>query len=124
LVKPFAEADVRKALLRFEKNNDIPVIRLNPEPRKIAEFKIVEPKPEVQENDNLARELVPIQPEPVQVNAVNEELITLLKTELSGLKDAILEMANHQKPTFDSEAITSQLIATIEESLPKENTKI
>jgi len=124
LVKPFAEADVRKALLRFEKNNDTPVIRLNPEPRKIAEFKIVEPNPEVQEKDNLARELIPIQPEPVQVNAVNEELITLLKTELSGLKEAILEMANQHKPAFDSESITSQIISTIEESLPKENTTI
>lgn len=124
LVKPFAEADVRKALLRFEKNNDIPVIRLNPEPRKITDFKIVEPKPHVQEEDNLARELISIQPKAVQVTSVNEGLITLLRTELSGLKEAILEMANHQKPTFDSEAITSQIIATIEESLPKENTTV
>lgn len=124
LVKPFAEADVRKTLLRFGKNNDTPVIRLNPEPRKITDFKIVEAKQEVQENENAARALIPMQPEPVPVNSVNQELVTLLKTELSGLKEAILEMAKQQKPAFDSESITSQIIATIEESLPKQNTTL
>lgn len=124
LVKPFSEADVRKALLRFEKNNDIPVIRLNPEPRKITDFKIVEPKLEVQEENNLAKELIQIEEDSIPVNPVNEELITLLKTELSGLKEAILELANQQKPMVDSKAITSQIVETLQEALPKGNTTI
>lgn len=124
LVKPFAASDVRKALLRFEKNNDTPVIRLNPEPRKLGVSKNIETEQEVLENGHPENELIMLKPESIQAPTVNDEVITLLKTELSELKEAIIALANHEKPIVDSEAITKQLITTLQEALPKETPKV
>ncbi|MCB0443367.1 MAG: LytTR family transcriptional regulator [Flavobacterium sp.] len=65
-----------------------------------------------------------LKPESIQAPTVNDEVITLLKTELSELKEAIIALANHEKPIVDSEAITKQLIKTLQEALPKETPKV
>ncbi len=120
LIKPFAVSDVRKALLRFEKTNDIPVIRLNPQPRKIQEtptndFEKQEVFPKVIPNTELSLPTLTIQTQPIQ-----EEWLIQLKNEISGLKEAIVKLGVSKKEIIDTDLIVRQLSDVILEHLPKE----
>jgi DNA-binding LytR/AlgR family response regulator len=113
LIKPFAISEVRKALLRFEKTIDIPVIRLNPEPRKLQEFKNSEPEEAFLKEKEISNQ-------PISDTSLNDELFSLLRNEIAGLKEALLEMANSQKSEVNTELIVNQLVKTIEEHLPQD----
>ena len=124
LLKPFTVSEVRKAVLRFEKTNDIPVIRLNPKPRILQETpsNILEDKenlPQERSNSSLLLNSLPIQTQPNQ-----EEWLVQLKNEISGLKEAFLELGSAKKETLDTEIIVKQLSEVLLEQLPKESKTI
>lgn len=120
LVKPFTANDIRKLLFRFQKNHEVPVIRLNPELRKVAMVQGAEAKTA---QTPVVDEIVT--PQIVQPTVNHEgfkELIELLKMELSSLKEAILERQIVEMPTIDTTEITNQLISVISEKLPQTTT--
>ena len=120
LIKPFAISDVRKALLRFEKTIDVPVIRLNPEPRKLQEFKNSEPEEAFLKEKEISNQPISLKAEPISYTSLNDELFSLLRNEIAGLKEALLEMASSQKSEVNTELIVNQLVKTIDEHLPQD----
>lgn len=120
LIKPFMISDVRKALLRFEKTIDIPVIRLNPEPRKLQEIEISESEEFFLKEKEESRQPISLKAEPTFDKPLNDELFTLLRNEIVGLKEAILEMATSQKSAINTDIIVNQLVKSIEEHLPQD----
>jgi DNA-binding LytR/AlgR family response regulator len=120
LIKPFLVSDVRKALLRFEKTCDTPVIRLNPNPRILQEEKI----DDIEVNEALTFENLERKSElecaSIQNNHIQEDWIIQLKNEISSLKEAILELGNSDKPIMDTSTIVEQISTALENHLPKE----
>lgn len=123
LIKPFTDSDVRKALMRFEKINDVPVIRLNPKPRILQE----PTSKDKEDTDIVLSEIVAetdsLQTLSVQLNPiqVQEEWLLQLKNEIAGLKDAVLELGLSKKEGIDSETIANQLSTILLEQLPKQS---
>jgi len=120
LVKPFTANDIRKLLFRFQKNHEVPVIRLNPELRKVAMVQEAEAKTE---QAVVTEEIVnPPIIQPIAHHDGFKELIELLKMELTSLKEAILEKQTIEIPTINTAEIANQLVAVISDRLPQTTT--
>jgi DNA-binding LytR/AlgR family response regulator len=117
LIKPFTATDVRKTLLRYQKNTEASVISLNPIPRKvvendeeesISEIPVFEIQPEstIQEGNHS-----------VESNCTITDGFDAIVNEISDLKNTLLQVVreNTSTTTFDSEELVSQITATVKE---------
>jgi DNA-binding LytR/AlgR family response regulator len=120
LVKPFTAHDIRKILFRYQKNNEGSVIRLNQDIRKAG---IVQDSIEQNNQSATIEEKVSSPPPPLTANHEGfKELIDLLKTEISYLKEAILKRPIIEASTIDTTEITNQLFAVIADKFPQNST--
>ena len=120
LIKPFAVSDVRKALLRFEKTNDVPFIRLNPKPSVFQESNVARSEEREFTAEETSNAPVAVQTLPSQSEPIQEDWLFQLKNEIAGLKQAIVELGISKKEGIDLELIANQLSTILLEQLPKE----
>lgn len=119
LVKPFSASDVRKTLLRYQKNNETPVIPLNPFPRKVNDFVEEETKVlEIQKTD----EATLLLPERKEETSDFSKGINAIVNEISELKDILLQaVQNNSNNGINTAEIINQLGVIIKDNLPEEN---
>lgn len=115
LIKPFSVFDIRKCLLRYEKNHEIPVIKLQPPLRKALEIDDNE--------ENVKENVVLIQQQSLPINQdTDQHWMKEFVTELKEVKEVILKAVHQNISNIDYNSLSEDIANTIKSSLSSSNT--
>lgn len=126
LVKPFTVNDVRKSLLRFGRDADTPIIKLNPQPRKAVELDDNDENDEaipkeivLKQTPHLPQEILEVE-KTKEVSEETNQALLRVSQEIAGLKEAILASLQNKEIQLPTTEIVEELANVLKENLSKD----